>query len=317
MILALEQGREPMNLNQLYNLQFVMFAELLCGYLLCRFRILKASDRGVLSKAVVWLFFPASIINAFQMELDAKVMAGFASILIVSVLIQLFCIIIAAFAFNHKDAARKPVLQFGTVCSNAGFLGNAVAEGLYGQEGLMFGQIYLIPLRIAMWSAGVSYFEKGNSLSEVIRKVLTHPCIIAVIIGLARMITGIQFPAALDSTLSSLGKCATPLIMVFLGMVTYDSGFKGLLNKDTLEYALIRLVLIPLAVLLAVKAARIEPLIASLSVILCAMPAGTTTALLAEQYGGDVHFAADCIVLTTLLSLAVLPVWAIICQAVL
>lgn len=306
-----------MNLSQLYSLQFVMFAELLCGYLLCRFHILEAKDRKVLSRAVIYLFFPANIIAAFNMELNAQVISGFVKILIISVLIQFFCIAIAAFAFNHKDAARRPVLQFGTVCSNAGFLGNAVAEGLYGSEGLMYGQIYLIPLRIAMWSAGVAYFEKGNSMKAALRKVLTHPCIIAVVIGLIRMIAGIEFPSALNSTLSSLGRCSTPLIMVFLGMVTYEAGFKGMISKDTLMYALIRLVLIPSAVLFACRMAHAETLIASLSVMLCAMPAGTATAVVAEQYGGDVEFAADCVVFTTLLSLAALPLWALICQFVL
>jgi predicted permease len=32
--------------------------------------------------------------------------------------------------------------------------------------------------------------------------------------------------------------------------------------------------------------------------------------VLAEQYQTDVRFAADCVVLSTILSIAVLPVWA-------
>lgn len=310
MMLACKERTAFMELDQLYNLQFMMFAELAAGYLLCRFHILEPKNRKILSKAVIYLFFPANIIAAFNVKLNAETAAGFAAILTISILIQILSALIAAVAFPKAEPGRKEVLQFGTVCSNAGFLGNAVAEGIYGQSGLMYGQIYLIPLRIVMWSAGVSYFEKGKGKADVIRKVLTHPCIIAVIIGLIRMILNIPVPAAVDMTLTSLGRCATPLIMVFLGMVTYEAGFRSMISKQTLYYSFIRLFLIPAIVLCGCMIMKTDPLIGGLSVLLCAMPAGTTTVVVAEQYNADVRFAADCIVLTTLLSLAVLPLWS-------
>lgn len=299
-----------MNLEQLYSLQFMMFAELAAGYALCRFHILDPKDRGILSKAVIWCFFPANIIAAFDVKLNAELAAGFASILIISVLIQIFSAFVASAAYPRSKPGQKEVLQFSTVCSNAGFLGNAVAEGVYGSMGLMYGQIYLIPLRIAMWSAGVSYFTKGSSFRDVLRKVLTHPCIIAVIIGLVRMLLNIPVPAAISLTLTSLGRCATPVIMIFLGMVTYEAGFKGMITKETVRFAFIRLILLPSFVLAACMIAKTDPLIGGLSVLLCAMPAGTTTAVVAEQYHADVRFAADCVVFTTLLSLIILPLWA-------
>lgn len=299
-----------MDLSQLFNLQFLMFAEMGVGFLLCVTHILKPSDRSVFSKTVINVFLPCSIVSSFNIEMSSEIVKNFIEILLVSSAIQIFCTFLAAVMFNRLDENRKKILQYATVCSNAGFLGNAVAEGVYGQMGMLYGQIYLIPLRIVMWSAGVSYFEKGADFKAVIKKILTHPCIIAVIIGLLRMIFSIPLPQAVSSTLTSLGRCSTPLIMLFLGMIMAESGFRSMISKTNLLFALLRLVIIPLVVLGGCLLCHIDPMITGLSVLLAAMPAGSTTAVLAEQYHADVKFAAECVVLTTILSIAVLPVWA-------
>jgi predicted permease len=162
-----------------------------------------------------------------------------------------------------------------------------------------------------MWSAGISYFEGGADAKQVFKKIITHPCIIAVIIGLIRMIAGITFPAAVDTTLNSLGRCSTPLIMLFLGMILAEYGFKSMISKLNLQYCALRLLIIPLIVLGGCMLFHIDPMITGLSVLLAAMPAGSTTAVLAEQYQADVKFAADIVVLSTILSIGLLPIWAL------
>ena len=40
-------------------------------------------------------------------------------------------------AFRRESVPRQKCLQYSTICSNAGFLGNPIAEGIYGAEGLV------------------------------------------------------------------------------------------------------------------------------------------------------------------------------------
>ncbi|MBQ9153397.1 MAG: AEC family transporter [Solobacterium sp.] len=306
-----------LELGPLFRLQFMMFAEMAAGCILCKTGILKPSDRKVLSSLVVNLCLPCSIAGAFSMKMDAGLAKQFLTILIISCLIQVMCSFVASHAYNHEEPAVKKVLQYSTVCSNSGFLGNAVAECVYGTMGLALGQIYLIPVRIVMWSAGISYFTEGSSKKEVAIRILKHPCIIAMEIGLLRMLLQVDYPAPIESVLTSLGRCSTPLIMVFLGMILAETGFGNVLTKRNISFSVIRLVILPGIVLAACSLAHIDPLSAGLAVLLTAMPAGSTAAVMAEQYNGDVEFAANCIVLTTLLSIAVLPVWVILLQTIL
>lgn len=303
-----------MQLSELFILQFMMFAEMAVGWLLCRTGILKPKDRTVFSKAVINVFLPCSIVNSFLTRPDTNVMKDFLVVLLVSCAIQLFCSVLAAVLYQRSPADQKPVLQYATVCSNAGFLGNAVAEGVYGELGLLYGQIYLIPLRIVMWTAGISYFEGQSDWRTKIRKIITHPCIIAVVLGIVLMLTGIPIPAALTRTMTSLGRCSTPLIMLFLGMVLAETGVKGMVTRDTLRFALLRLIIIPAAVLLFCCLFHVDSFITGLSVLLAAMPAGSTTSVLAEQYRSDVAFASNIVVFTTIGSILLLPAWVLLLQ---
>ena len=301
-----------MNLSELFILQFMMFAEMFIGYLLCRTKILHVKDRTVFSKAVINLFLPCNIINSFLTNTGANVMKDFLVVLIISIAIQVFCSVLANVLYNRKLAEHKPILQYATVCSNAGFLGNAVAEGVYGELGLLYGQIYLIPLRIVMWTAGISYFEGSTDFKSKIKKIITHPCIIAVFIGIILMLSGIQVPSAVSRTLTSLGRCSIPLIMLFLGMVLAEAGFKGIISKETLSFSLLRLILIPAVVLLACVLFKVDSFITGLSVLLAAMPAGSTTSVLAEQYNTDVAFASNIVICTTIGSILLLPAWVML-----
>ncbi len=80
---------------------------------------------------------------------------------------------------------------------------------------------------------------------------------------------------------------------------------------------MIRLLIIPGIVLFACLLVHPDPVITGLSVLLAAMPAGSTTAVLAEQYHADTEFAANVVVMTTLLSIALLPVWVMFLNAIL
>ena len=143
----------------------------------------------------------------------------------------------------------------------------------------------------------------------MVKKILTHPCIIATEIGMVLMVTQFRMPVFLSRTISSLGECTTAVTMVFIGTILAENGAKNLVSRLTVIFSVIRLVVIPVGVLLGCILFRVDGVAAGVSVVLAAMPAGGTTAILAAKYHGDEDFAAKCIVLTTVLSIGALPVW--------
>ena len=298
--------------SSLINLQGMLFLLVAAGVILRKLGILPDSAKQVLTDLVIDLILPCNIISSFLIEFNLDILKGFAVILLIATLIQFGCLIIANTFYNKEPDRRKKVLQYGTVCSNAGFMGNPIAEGVYGAEGLMYASIFLVPQRIVMWSAGVSYFTESPDRKTVIKKVLTHPCIVAVYIGLFFMITQISMPVFLENTIRNVGGCTTTVSMILIGTILAEVKAGSILDKGILKYTLIRLFFIPFLVFIFCRLFPVRPMISGVSVLLTGMPAGSTTAILAAKYDGDYIFATKCVVVTTLLSLVTIPLWCMV-----
>jgi predicted permease len=300
-----------MNYNSLINLQGMLFLLVGAGIILRKKGILHEEAKAVLTDLVIYFILPCNIISSFLIEFNRKVLMEFAIILVIATLIQVVCLILANSLYRKEPGGRKKVLQYGTVCSNAGFMGNPIAEGVYGAQGLMFASIFLIPQRIVMWSAGVSYFTESPDRKTVVKKVLTHPCIIAVYIGVFFLVTQLKMPVFLENTIRGVGGCTTTVSMVLIGTILAEVKLKSILDWGIVKYTVIRLFLIPFMVYIACRLFSIDSMLSGVSVLLAGMPAGSTTAILAAKYEGDYIFATKCVVVTTLLSLVTIPLWCI------
>ena len=305
-----------MGFGKLFTLQFLMFAEIAVGYALCRFQVLKPKDRSVLSKLIMNVLLPCSIINSFNMEMNSTLLSQFIQIFILSLLIEIGGIIFNLFAWNWAEKDVQPTLKYGTICSNAGFLGNAVSEEVYGPMGLIITQIFLVPSRMIAFSFGAGYFSGGKNFKQIIKTIFTNPCLIAVMLGVLKMLFNPPL-GPVNDVLGSLGRCASPIAMVFIGMILGESGFGHLLSKYNLAYAFVRLLLIPVLTLIPCVLLGVDPLVTSITVVMAAMPAGSTASVFADQYNCNAEFAANCVVFSTLVSLLLLPGWVMLLNAVL
>ena len=162
-----------------------------------------------------------------------------------------------------------------------------------------------------MWTLGISFFTRKKGKLDV-KQIVTHPCIAAVIIGIIIMVCHIKLPSVLYNTLSTIGGCNVAMPMLLIGAIAADMDIKLLWHKDTIYYTLIRLVFIPAATYIGLSLLGIDGIVRNMSVILMAMPAGSTCSAVAMTYGGDAEFASAITAVTTFLSILVLPVWCII-----
>lgn len=255
---------------------------------------------------------PCNIIHSFRIDFDWKVLKSVLAVMAVAVMIQVLCMVLSRMLYNKEEPGRKKVFQYATLVSNAGFMGNPIAEGVFGAQGLMYASIYLIPQRIVMWSAGIACFTESSSVKEVVKKVATHPCIVSVYIGMVLMIGQVPLPEFLGMTIKAVGACTTPLSMLLIGTIFADLKLAGMVSIPVLRYTLIRLAVIPGISWLGCRLCGVDPLVTGVSVLLAAMPAGSTTAILANKYQGDVEFATKCVVFTTLMTLVTVPLWCLV-----
>ena len=162
-----------------------------------------------------------------------------------------------------------------------------------------------------MWTAGLTLFTQIDK-KKALKSMITHPCVIAVFAGFVLMLSQISFPAFITGTISSISKCTSAVSMIVIGSVLAEIEWKKVLDKEVLYFSFLRLVGYPLLVFATLKLLNVSGLITGLSVLMTGMPAGATTAVLAEQYGCDSKLAARLILVSTLLSIITIPLLCLI-----
>ncbi len=299
-----------MDLISLINLQGTLFLCILAGVALKKLGIIDEAGKKCLTDLCIDIIIPCNIIKSCLIDYDPEILKSCGALLIVSVLLQVMCLILNKFLFNRYEERQKKVLQYCTIVSNGGFLGNPVAEGVYGELGLLYASIFLIPVRIIMWSAGTSYFvsEKADK-KTVIKNILTHPCLVAVYIGLIIMIARIPLPGMIVSTVKNIGNCNTAITMFIIGTILADVNVKTIVNKTTIIFSGFRLILLPMAAVGISYLFHLETTAMGVATLMTGMPAGATAAIFAARYHSDAPFATKCVVLSTLLSMITIPAW--------
>ncbi|MGN0775552.1 MAG: AEC family transporter [Candidatus Ventricola sp.] len=288
-------------------LQAQLFLYIIAGFVLTRIGTITPAGRKSLSDLLINFILPCNIICSFQMDLTGGVLASCGVMIAVSLGVQLFYLLASRVLFPGASPERQACLRYATVCSNAGFLGIPIIGGVYGAMGTLLTSVLLIPQRVVMWSAGLSLFTRTDGKS-VLKKLATHPCIVAVFIGFALMLCGNPaLPGPLQKALSGASSANTCLSMLVIGSILAGAEHIDLRDGMMWWYTLVRLVLIPLAVFVVLFLLPVDPMVRGVMVLASGMPAGSTTAILAARYDGDAPFASCLVFVSTLLSLISLP----------
>lgn len=293
-------------------LQITIFGTMMVGLIARKLGIVSTEARKDLTSLVINIVLPCNIITSFITELSTDLIKECVTVLLISVGIQIFSVVYGKVLYRKESTNRSMNLRYGIICSNAGFLGNPIAEGLYGATGLMLASIYLIPQRIMMWSEGIAIYSGISDKKETVKKVISHPCVLACIVGLILMLTRASVPAMILTPIQTIGRCNTALSMMVIGMILAEINIKDIVDKAVIIYTLQRLVIIPLIIYIILTILPISHLARGLSVILAAMPAGATTSMLASKYDRDPAFATKLVVFSTLCSIPAIIIWGAI-----
>ena len=301
-----------MKLTDLFTLQGTLFAMMLVGAWLKRRGIIDENGKRCLSDLCINVVIPCNIFKSCLIELQPGIFKTCGLLLLSAVLLQALCLVLNRFLFNRYPDQQKKVLQYCTIVPMSGFLGNPIAEGLYSALGVLYTSIFLIPMRIIMWSVGTTYFVANEKMDrkKVLRNVLTHPCLVAIYLGLICMATQVHLPRVLTETVRYIGNCNSALTMFIVGTILADVKLLTIANRDTLLFGVLRLALLPAAAFGLGRLLGLDTVSLGVSVLMTGMPAGATAAIFAARYDSDAAFATKCVVMTTLLSMLTLPLWS-------
>lgn len=299
-------------MEKILTLQATIFLLVAVGFGVKRLGLIGPQGQKNMNDLVIYVILPCNILHAFMNSPVEGRLVYYLEVLAVSLGIQAFCVVYGRLIFRKEPEGRNKCLRYGTICSNAGFLGNPIAEGIYGAEGLVLASIYLIPQRIMMWTSGLAVFTGSTNRKATIQKVLTHPCIVMSELGILLMLTGWKLPKGITGAVDAIGSCNTAMSMMVVGMILADIDLKEFWDVTVAKFTFHRLIVIPAVVYLVCRCLPLDRNAFGICVLLAAMPAGATTSILAEKYGVDAPFATKMVIFSTLLSLPTICMWSMI-----
>lgn len=196
-----------------------------------------------------------------------------------------------------------------TVFSNIGFMGFPVISALYGREALLYASLFLIPYNVLIYTYGISAMSPGKqqkgafSISRILN-VGVIACIITIVVYLMQ----IQIPEFVESTVTYLSNLTAPLSMMVIGASLATINIKKLFTDvKLLLFSAMKLLLIPIVGVFVIKQFVSNEMICGVCMVMLATPVGSMTAMLAQQYDGDYEMASKGVALTTVLSVATMP----------
>lgn len=199
--------------------------------------------------------------------------------------------------------ARLPLRTFlaPVVFGNSGNMGLPLSLFAFGETGLALALCFYAVAAVLQYSVGLAIWSGELSVAALLRTPLT----LAALLAVAVIASGWQVPTWVLNTTELLGGFAVPLMLLSLGMAIGELRITRL--RRTAGIALLRLGLgcatgFALSALLG-----FEGMARGVLVLQCSMPIAVFNYLLAQRYERAPDEVAGAIVISTLLSLLLLP----------
>lgn len=294
--------------SQLINQVIVLFIIMLVGFYAKKRRFLNIETDKGLSELLINITLPFMIVTSFNIKYEAEMVANAQQILIYSFLIHISLIFISKLFFFKLPKSKQQVFRFITIFCNVGFMGYPVLESIYGGIGVFYAAIFNIPFNLLVWTVGVMLYT-GEKDFKAIRKAITNPALMAVVTGMMLFIFSIRLPVPIETSLRLIGSTTTPISMIIIGSMLAELKYNDIFSDFSIYYAaVVRLLVVPMIVYVALKLLKADEMLLNICVVLQAMPAAVTTAIIAEKYGGDGLLASQCVFITTIVSVITIPI---------
>lgn len=145
---------------------------------------------------------------------------------------------------------------------------------------------------------------------EIVKKIFNIG-VIACIAAMLLYFLQTPVPSFLQAFITNLGNLTAPLSMMIIGASLAQMPLKELfLDKKLLLFSLVKLLLLPAVWMIMVNRVAEQEILRGVCLVMMATPAGSMTAMLAQQYGGDYETASRGVALTTVLSVITMPLLA-------
>lgn len=188
-----------------------------------------------------------------------------------------------------------------TVFGNTGNLGLPLALFAFGEAGLGLAVVIFAVMAVLSFTIGLLVVTGGGSPWRAMKE----PMVPATLLGALFLWQGWPVPDWIGNTLGLIGQMAIPLMLITLGVAVARLKPSGFLRPVAIS--VLRVIACTGAGWASGTAFGLSGVPLAVLILQVAMPVAVTSYLLAEKYAADPDAVAGLVVVSTLLSVATIP----------
>lgn len=261
-------------------------------------------DLNTLSKINTYFLLPTvSFVNIYQSELGGGMLLSIMGFL----MLQSCCLIVISKGVSRTAGFNRSLSSSFTnsvVLSNSGNFGLPVSQLVFQNNpvGLSVQVIVMIYQNLLTNTFGLANaVSVQNQGGKMAKELLKNPILYAFFLGLGLKALTVPIPAFVWSPIQNVSNAFLAIALLTLGA---QSAYLRL-NRISLPLAMSligRLLISPMIALCLIWALRLEGTTAQALFIASSYPTSRNSAVFALEYGNDPEYAAQTVLLTTLLS---------------
>lgn len=299
-------------INQLLIFGLLMIV----GAIASKRKILNDESKDFLARIIIDITLPFLIFSTFsRLEFDVRLFKNGLFVFSFAFVNLLFLYLVGSLSsrLQRLNAPQAMVHTLHTMFGNIVFLGFPLFDALFpGGIGVFYAAVYQLASNTLTFTYGVYRLSSGTQKSGW--KSLLNANTGAIVLGSLVLVSRMELPKFIVDAFSGLGKCTSPLSMVYIGALLASMNIKKAFRiASVFIVSLNKLILVPILLgllyILAIKLFNLE--IDRIALFVLAMQAGmpcqTIIVVMTRRYGGDYHLAASNLFVSTLFSIITLP----------
>jgi len=288
-----------------------VFALVIIGYIMNRIRFPDPAFWPQAERLTYYFLFPTLLVYKIGSANLPSATITNVILCLVALLLTSAMLVLASGYFIEKDRAKLTSIFQGGIRFNT-YVGLAAASALFGDEGLVWGAVFMAIMIPGINLACISCFavlipeKKHSLLKNLWLGVSRNPLILACLFGALLNITGVGIPKKISPLLQLVSGMALPLGLLAVGVGLKLREFKQ--NSLSLWYAtFFKLIVYPLLFLLLAHWFDLSETVTMVILLFAVLPTAPSGYILARQLKGDAGLMANIITIQTLAAMLTMP----------
>jgi predicted permease len=293
-----------------------IFVIILIGFLAGRHKLLGAASSDALNRFVYFIALPVLLFHALAKTEPAQILnvPFLAAYLGAQALLLVAAAALALVAFR-RPLEEASLFAMASVFGNTGYMGIPLAAAAFGSAAAVpaaIATVFGTALIIAVSTIGIELGLTAHGrryrhvLTDVVAALAKSPLIMASLLGIIWSVAEVPLWTPLDRLCGILGAAAGPCALIAIGLFLVGKRPSSGIAESGAIIAL-KLVVHPLlTALLALAVFDVEPLWATVAILMAALPMGANVFVLAQRYDVYVERVSAATLLTTVLAVITL-----------